>query len=177
MEKQMAKKPKVTLEVWPPAAVEKSALEVALEAIMPTSEQVNLVLGCAATFKVAAVTVVGRYIAGLDDASRELKLGAHRTALRTVEGKLLSLAELKTANAVAYAQYQQLTTATAALKRIREGTVVRTPSAATGVAVFSVATLKTVLDMYLPKVKGAEWPNGAEFAAWVQQGIDLCNKK
>ena len=159
-------------------AVEKTEMTLALEAVMPTSEQVNLVLGYAASFKAAAVTVVRKYIAGLDDAGRELKLSAHRTALRTVNGKLLSLAELKTTDYVAYAKYQQLTTATASLKREREGTVVRTPTAATGgVSVFSVATLKGVLDMYLPKVKGAEWPHGAEFAAWVQEGIDLCNKK
>jgi hypothetical protein len=160
-----------------PIAVEKSEMELALSAVMPTSEQVNLVLGYAATFKVAAVTVVGRYIAGLDDAGRELKLGAHRTSLRTVNGKLLSLAELKTADVVAYAKYQQLTTATATLKREREGTVVRTPSVATGVSVFSVATLKSVLDMYLPKCKMKDWPNGAEFSAWIEAGITLCNKK
>jgi len=165
----MAKKP----------VVEKSEMELALEAIMPTSEQVNLVLGYAATFKAAAVKVVGRYIAGLDDAGRELKLGAHRTALRTVKGKLLSLTELKTADYIAYAKYQQLTTATATLKKIREGGTAKTPTAATAATgvTFSTATLKGVLDMYLPKVKMAEWPNGAEFAAWIEEGIALCSKK
>ena len=157
----------------------KSEMTLAMEAVMPTSEQVNLVLGYAATFKAAAVAIVGKYIAGLDDAGRELKLGAHRTALRTVKGKLLSLAELKTADAIAYAKYQQLTTATATLKKIREGGTAKTPTAATAATgvTFSTATLKGVLDMYLPKVKMAEWPNGAEFAAWIEQGIALCGKK
>ena len=162
----MAKKPVV-----------KSELVLALEAVNPTGDQLNLVLGYAAVGKEAAVIVTGRFIAGLDDAAREVKLSTHRTSLRTVKGKLFSLAELKTADTVAYGRYQQLTTATAALKRIREGSKPKTPSVATGVTVFSVATLKGALEMYLPKVKMQEWPNGAEFAAWIEQGIALCGKK
>ena len=163
----MAKKPEV-----------KSELVLALEAVNPTGEQLNLVLSYAGEGKKAAVVVTGRFIAGLDDAGRELKLGAHRTSLRTVKGKLLSLAELKTADPTAYSRYQQLTTATATLKKIREGGTAKTPTAATATGVtFSTATLKGVLDMYLPKVKMAEWPNGAEFAAWIEQGIALCSKK
>jgi len=165
----MAKKPVVP--------VVKSELVLALEAVNPTGDQLNLVLSFAGEGKRAAVVVTGRFIAGLDDAAREVKLGAHRTSLRTVKGKLLSLTELKIADTVAYSRYQQLTTATATLKQIREGSKPKTPSVATGVTVFSVATLKGALEMYLPKVKMAEWPHGAEFAAWVQQGIDLCNKK
>lgn len=160
-----------------PIAVEKSQLVQAMEAVMPTGEQLNLVLRYASTAKIACVVVVRRFIAGLNDANREIKLSTHRTQLRTVEGKLLSLAELKVQSPLVYADYQSLTTATATLKRERDGTAVRTPTAATGVSVFSVATLKSVLDMYLPKCKMAEWPHGAEFVAWVQQGIDLCNKK
>ena len=158
----------------------KSELVLALEAVNPTGEQLNLVLSYAGEGKKAAVVVTGRFIAGLDDAGRELKLGAHRTSLRTVKGKLLSLAELKTADPTAYSRYQQLTTATATLKKIREGGKAKTPTAATaatGTTVFSTATLKGVLDMYLPKVKMQEWPHGAEFAAWIEQGIALCGKK
>ena len=154
-----------------------SALDIAFHTMSPTSAQLNLVLRHASTAKIACVAVVRRFISGLDDAAREIKLGTHRTELRTVGGKLLSLAELKTQAPEVYADYQSLTTATATLKRERDGTVVRTPGAATGVSVFSVATLASVLNMYLPKVKMAEWPHGPEFAAWVQQGIDLCNKK
>ena len=160
-----------------PITIEKSQLELALEAVMPTSEQLNLVLRYASLGKIAAVVVVRKFIAGLNDADREIKLSTHRTGLRTIDGKLLSLAELKVQAPLVYADYQSLTTATATLKREREGTVVRTPGVATGVSVFSVSTLKGVLDMYLPKVKMQDWPNGPEFAAWVEQGILLCNKK
>ena len=155
----------------------QQALDEAFTCPTPTSLQLNMVLRHASVAKIACLAVVRRFIAGLNDAEREIKLSTHRTELRTVGGKLLSLAELKTAEPLLYADYQSLTTATANLKREREGSVVRTPGAATGVSVFSVATLKGVLDMYLPKVKMAEWPNGAEFAAWVQEGINLCNKK
>ena len=161
-----------------PIAVE-TALDEAFAAHTPTSAQLNLVLRHASVAKVACLAVVRRFIAGLNDADREIKLSTHRTGLRTIDGKLLSLAELKTAEPLLYADYQSLTTATSTLKREREGSVVRTPGAATGagVSVFSVATLKGVLDMYLPKVKGADWPHGAEFAAWIEQGVFLCNKK
>ena len=157
----------------------KSELVLALEAVNPTGEQLNLVLRYAGNGKKAAVIVTGRFIAGLDDAGRELKLSAHRTLLRTVKGKLLSLAELKIAATEVYDDYQSLTTATATLKKIREGGKAKTPTITTATAgvTFSTATLKGVLDIYLPKVKMQEWPHGAEFAAWIEQGIALCNKK